>query len=105
MLNRLKDKVAPWISCRCAPCERMCFLISQSIDRKLSLRELSILKFHSRLCFFCCTNKEQLERMRRLLLIYGDNFEHDAHDPLVVLSLEARENIKMQLQKHIGMKE
>jgi hypothetical protein len=81
-------------------CERASKLISQSMDRSLTLRERWALRFHLVLCVYCRRYRRQLQlirdAMRRVMEI-----ERPVSAGGDALSPEARQRIAEVLQQHL----
>jgi Putative zinc-finger len=86
-----------WLSRRLTACREIAPLISQSIDRKLSLKERLRLKLHLLICIWCARYLVQLKLIRQLM-------RRSALEPEGAqlhserLSREARERILAQLK-------
>jgi hypothetical protein len=83
-----------WFLLRRLPtCKEMVALMSQSMERPLSLRERVLLKLHLWVCAWCVFYLEQLRLLRASLRATKAGGEY----PCVPLSMEARERIKNAL--------
>jgi hypothetical protein len=83
-----------WFLLRRLPaCKEMVALMSQSLERPLSLRERVLLKLHLWVCAWCVFYLEQLRLMRASLRATKTGGEY----PVAPLSAEARERIKSAL--------
>jgi hypothetical protein len=100
MLKRLKSKLFAWILRRFMCCEKAAWLVSQSLDRRLSVRERTTLALHMKLCSHCAQFREQVEMLRKVLRMRDDVEGPDA-DLSVSLSQEARARIKKVLQESL----
>jgi hypothetical protein len=81
---------------RLPTCKEMVALMSQSMERPLSLRERVLLKLHLWVCSWCVWYLEQLRLLRESLrarAAAGEGFEPRG----AALSTEARERIKSAL--------
>jgi hypothetical protein len=101
MASRLKNKMAAWVVRRLASSRKATSLVSQSLDRKLSVRERTALAVHMRLCSYCVHFREQLEVMRRVLGIREDDVEGPESSRSISLSPESRERIKKVLRDYL----
>lgn len=85
-------------------CEKVLFLISQSLDRKLSFLESLSLRWHFYLCRRCRHEKDALVAMRRLLRLYREDSEAAADSSDEMLSDKTKERIKEVLKKRMQEK-
>lgn len=85
-------------------CEKALFLISQSLDRKLSLVESLSLRWHSFVCMRCRGKKEALVTMRRLLRLYREDSDKAVDSSNEMLSDKTKERIKEVLKKRMQEK-
>jgi predicted anti-sigma-YlaC factor YlaD len=82
-------------------CEDLTQFVSESMDRKLSLRQRIGVRVHLSMCTFCRRFKEQVSFMRELVDLYKTAVENDyAIDDQVTLSVEFRENVKKLLRNN-----
>ena len=84
---------------RLPTCKQMAPLMSESLERPLSLRERVTLKLHLWVCVWCVWYLEQLRTMRSALRARGEREEADDIDSAVKLSEEARERIRRALTR------
>lgn len=79
-------------------CKEVTFLISESMDRWLSLHQRADLNTHLRICKFCPRYRRQLLLTRETLRRYARKLEDNtASFPETSLSPEARERIRVSL--------
>lgn len=78
-------------------CEIVTRQISESYDRKLSLRERIGIRVHTFGCILCERYRLQLMAIHRLLQKYSENV--DQARPDVVLPEEAKQMIKQKLHE------
>jgi putative zinc finger protein len=87
---------------RLVHCEKAIFLISQSLDKKLSLRERTILRWHLIVCEECSQYAQELELIQGLLRIHHQGVEEpDSANLPARLSEEARQRIKKLLAEQL----
>jgi hypothetical protein len=83
-------------------CEKAIFLISQSLDKKLSLRERTILRWHLIVCNKCSQYQQELELIQGLLRVHHPGVEEPGGANLSArLSEEARQRIKKLLAERL----
>jgi hypothetical protein len=97
--TRMQHAVRFWLLRRLPTCARMVEVMSQSMDRKLTLRERLVLKLHLWTCIWCVWYLEQLHMIRDAIRSQGADLP-EADLPSVTLTSEARERIKRHLSEH-----
>lgn len=86
-----------WAGLGLPRCKRLAVLMSQSMDRKLSLRERLLLRSHYILCDRCYRYSRHLDLMREAVQSGQDEAEDRA-----ALSPETRHRIKRLLSEQSG---
>ncbi|MBV9928183.1 MAG: zf-HC2 domain-containing protein [Acidobacteria bacterium] len=85
---------------RLPTCKQMAPVMSESLERRLTLRERAALKLHLWVCVWCVWYLENLRTMREALRARGAREEGAADvDSAVKLSDEARERIRRALAR------
>jgi hypothetical protein len=85
---------------RLPTCKQMAPLMSESLERPLTLRERVTLKLHLWVCLWCVWYLENLRTMREALRARGVHEEEAGDvDSAVKLSEEARERIRRALAR------
>ena len=84
---------------RLPTCKQMAPVMSESLERPLTLRERAALKLHLWVCVWCVWYLEQLRTMRGTLRARSAREETDEADSAVKLSEEARERIRRALAR------
>jgi hypothetical protein len=86
---------------RLPPCKAMAPLMSESLERRLTLRERVTLKLHLWVCIWCVWYLEHLRLMRRAVAARASReAEADAEmAPALKLSAESRERLKQALRQ------
>jgi hypothetical protein len=85
---------------RLPTCKQMAPVMSESLERRLTLRERATLKLHLWVCVWCVWYLEQLRTMREALRARAAHQEEGGEvDPAVKLSEEARERIRRALAR------
>ena len=88
-----------WLLRRLPPCQQTVKVISQSFERPLTLRERILLKLHIWVCAWCAWYMEHLQVMRDALRAKIDPDAELSSAVLPSLSSEARERIKLNIQR------
>ena len=84
---------------RLPTCKQMAPVMSESLERRLTLRERLTLKLHLWVCVWCVWYLENLRTMRAALRARGAREESAEVDSAVKLSEEARERIRRALAR------
>jgi len=85
---------------RLPTCKQTAAVISQSLERPLSLRERVKTKLHLWICIWCVRYLEQLQLMRDTLRARGSKLPEEEDASTASLSAEARERMKRALSQH-----
>jgi len=94
--DKIKHAVRFWLLRRLPPCQQTVEIISQSLERPLSMRERVLLKLHLWVCMWCVWYLEHLQLIRDT--VSKDSQDMPELDPSSPgLSPEARERIKQRL--------
>jgi hypothetical protein len=95
--EKSKHAVRFWLLRRLPACKQTVEIISQSMERPLTLRERVLLKLHLWVCMWCLWYMEHLQLMRDALRV--QETENDDRDVSTTtrLSDEARERIRRSL--------
>ena len=106
MAARLYDKavhaVRYFLLRRLPPCKAMVPLMSQSLERPLTLRERVTLRLHLWVCIWCIWYLEQLRLLRKAVGARAALAADDEISPTISLSAEARDRIKHALKNQIN---
>jgi hypothetical protein len=101
MALRLYDKaihaVRYWLLRTLPTCKQTVAVISESLERRLTLRERVWLKLHLWVCVWCVWYQEHLLSMRETLRQQSARVEEEDASSAPTLSPEARERIKRAL--------
>jgi len=97
--ERTKHVVRFWLLRRLPPCQQTVQVISQSMERELTLSERVLLKLHLWVCMWCQWYMEHLELMRSSLRAEGYETPDAKLELATVLSDDARERIKQSLKE------
>ena len=91
LYDKLKHAVRYWLLRTLPACQQTVETISQSMERRLSLRETIKLKLHLWICVWCQWYVEHLQLIRATSRAQADKA------PGATLSNEARERIRRRL--------
>lgn len=83
-----------------APCQEMGHRISESFDRKLSLRERLSIKIHNLGCAVCDRYYKQMQLVHKIFGTYAEQAHHHADDS-IKLSDAAKLHILNALKKEL----
>src|SRR5258705_11865835 len=98
--DKIKHAIRWWLLRRLPTCKHTVKVISESMERRLSLRERITVRLHLWICLWCVWYLEHLQLMRdtiRSKAAQEPNLESSSLPPL---SAEARERIKLSLSQH-----
>jgi hypothetical protein len=90
--------VTDWLT---PPCEDITYLISKSMDAKLSLRERLQVKIHIMGCILCRRYQEQLQKIERAFKKTVASFERDETEKKETLSSESYNRIKSSINNNL----
>ncbi len=99
LYDKMVHAVRYFLLRRLPTCKQMAPVMSESLERPLSLRERVTLKLHLWVCVWCVWYLEQLRTMRVALRTRGAQNETDEVDSAVKLSEEARERIRRAIAR------
>lgn len=99
LYNRVKKRVRYWLLHKLPACKDMIPLMSQSLERQLTLRERVVLKLHLWTCMWCVFYLEQLRLMREALRTKAVKVDEAESSHLPALSGEARDRLKAALKR------
>jgi hypothetical protein len=74
-------------------------MMSESLERRLTLRERVVLKLHLLVCAWCVWYLRQLRFMRDAIRSQADRVSDDKSSAALPLSVEARTRIKRALER------
>ena len=100
LISRATHAARYFLLRRLPACKQMTVLMSESLERPLTLRERATLRLHLWVCIWCVWYLEQLHTLRATLRERAEHAEHaETEDTAAIhLSLEARERIKRALR-------
>jgi len=97
--ERAKHSVRFWLLRRLPPCKETVKVISQSLERPLSVRERVLLKLHLWVCIWCVWYLEHLQIMRDTMRENASELPELDSLSTPGLSPEARERIKQAISR------
>jgi hypothetical protein len=96
-LSRVKLEASFWLGRRLPTCEEVLPVLSQSLERKLTLRERVTLRLHFLICVYCTRYLKQLRLMRASIRARSEQIE--TGDSAPALPEDARERLKRALER------
>jgi hypothetical protein len=97
--DKTKHAVRYWLLRRLPTCKQTVKVISESMERKLSLRERITVKLHLWICLWCVWYLENMELMRDTIRTKASQEPNLGSSSLPPLSAEARERMKLRLSQ------
>ena len=98
LYSKMMHEIRYWLLRKLPPCKVIAPLMSESLDRPLTLRERILLRLHLGVCIWCVWYLEQLQQMRNALRHQASTTSEDESTAALSLSREARERMKHALQ-------
>jgi hypothetical protein len=98
-LDRLKLEASFWLGRRLLTCQEVLPILSESLERRLTLRERITLRLHFIICVYCIRYLKQLRFMRAALRAQSATAAEDETPPAPTLSADARERIRRTLEQ------
>lgn len=95
-IQNLKQAYIFWLARRLPTCEQLLPLMSQAMDRKLSLRERFVLNLHNSFCEWCLRYAKQIRLIREVMQRQSSTADVEGSAE-VALSNDARERMKRML--------
>src|SRR5258705_9391198 len=95
--QKLKHAIRWWLLRRLPTCKQTVKVISESMERSLSLREGITVKLHLWICLWCVWYLEHLQLMRDTIQTKAAQEPNLDASALPPLSAEARERLKLRL--------
>jgi hypothetical protein len=96
--EKLKLEATLWLGRRLPTCAELTQIMSESLERRLTLRERVTLRLHFLICKYCVWYLGQLRLMRGAARSRGARIPDEA-SPQTSLSPEARERIRSALTR------
>lgn len=93
--EKLKHAVRYWLLRQLPPCKQTVKVLSESLERKLTLRERVLVKLHLWVCMWCVWYVEHLQLMRSSLR--AETSQDHVLSSTAELSDDARERMKRRL--------
>jgi len=97
--DKIKHAVRWWLLRRLPTCKQTVKVISESMERKLSLRERITVKLHLWICLWCVWYLEHLNLMRDTIRSKASQEPNLDSASLPTLSADARERMKLRLSQ------
>lgn len=96
---RLKLEATFWLGRRLPTCQQVLPILSESLERRLTLRERVTLRLHFLICVYCIRYLKQLRFMRAALRAQSAKSAEDETAPAPTLPADARERIRRALEQ------
>jgi hypothetical protein len=100
LYKRATHTLRYWFLRRLPACKQTVALISQSLERPLSLRERVTTRLHLWVCVWCVRYLEQLRLMRDALRAHASRASDEGAAAPGSLSPQARARLKRALRQH-----
>ena len=100
IIKTIRWKIRSWFLHHLPSCRELAPVMSQSLDRPLSLRENFQLKLHIIVCVWCERYMKQLRQMRDAVRLRAEIEVNEEIDSSQTLSDEARERLKKALKEN-----
>lgn len=97
--SQIKHSIRFWLLRRLPTCKETVKIISESMERPLSLRERVNLKLHLWVCLWCDWYKEHLQFLRTTIRSKAAREANLDSTSLPTLSADVRERIKLSLSQ------
>ncbi len=98
LYSRATHALRFWLLRRLPTCKDMVSVMSESLERPLSLRERVLMKLHLWVCSWCAWYLEHLRLMRDALRLRASEAADDKSSS-ISLSRDARERLKLSLNR------
>lgn len=95
--DKVKQSMRYWLLRRLPTCKETVRVMSESMERRLTLRERINVKLHLWVCLWCVWYIEQLQLMRTSIRSKAEQEPNLDSSSLPSLSSEARERIRREL--------
>lgn len=96
--QRTKQALRLWLLRRLPTCRQLAPIMSESLERSLSLRERLTLRLHLWVCRWCKWYLQQLHVMSDAIELRAAKIAEDKSPDAPALSTEARERLKRALK-------
>lgn len=98
--DNIKHSIRWWLLRRLPTCKQTVKTMSESMERRLTLRERINVKLHLWICLWCVWYIEQLQLLRTTIRSKAEQQPNLDSSSLPSLSTEARERMKQNLSQH-----
>lgn len=98
--DKVKHSIRYWFLRRLPACKETVRIMSESMERRLTVRERINVKLHLWVCLWCVWYLEQLQLMRNTIRSKAAQEPNLDSPSLPSLSPEARERMKLDLSEH-----
>ena len=98
--DKLKHSIRWWLLRRLPTCKQTVKMLSESLERRLTLGERIRIKLHLWICLWCVWYLEHLQLIRDTIRSKAAQEPNLDSSSLPPLSSEARERMKLNLSQH-----
>lgn len=98
--NKIKHSILWWLLRRLPTCKDTVRVMSESMERRLTLRERINVKLHLWICLWCVWYIEHLQLLRTTIRAKAAQEPNLDSASLPLLSPEVRERMKQRLSQH-----
>jgi len=98
--DKIKHSIRWWLLRRLPTCKQTVKMMSESLERRLTLRERINVKLHLWICLWCVWYIEHLQLLRTTIRAKAEQEPNLDSPSLPSMSAEARERIKQKLSQH-----
>jgi len=98
--DKIKHSIRWWLLRRLPTCKQTVKMMSESMERRLTLRQRINVKLHLWICLWCVWYIEQLQLLRITIRTKAEQEPNLNSSSLPSLSAEARERMKQNLGQH-----
>jgi len=95
---KFKQALIEWLARRLPSCKEVTRMASESMERKLPLRQRLEVKLHLLVCSLCMRYVKQLQLMREVAHQHNAKIKDGVVSPHSALSAKIRERMKRSLQ-------
>jgi len=99
LYSKLTHGLRYWLLKKLPTCQSMTQVMSESMERSLTVKERVLLKVHLWICIWCVWYMEHLHLMRDAIRLRAEKMNDDDATASLSLSADARERMKRALNQ------